>query len=172
MGAGKSTCGPILARRLGWEFVDLDEEVAAAAGAPVSAIFAGEGEATFRAREAEASRGLLRRERLVIATGGGWASNPGVARPLPAGTRVVWLRAEPEELVRRLGPEPGAERPLLRAGDPAEVIRRLLEQREPRYAAADLAVDTTGRAPAQVAAEIEERLLAHPRDARDPTFRS
>jgi shikimate kinase len=157
MGAGKTTIGPILARRLGWQFLDLDVEIARTAGLPVPEIFAREGEAGFRRREAEATRRVIEREAIVLAPGGGWVANEAAARALPAGTVRVWLQVTAEEVLRRLGTA-GADRPLLAVADPRATIRSLLAAREPLYRAAELAVPTEGRSAPEIAADIESLL--------------
>jgi shikimate kinase / 3-dehydroquinate synthase len=151
MGTGKSTVGPLLARALGREFVDLDEVIAVAAGASVAALFAREGEAGFRAREARALEAALERPGVVVAPGGGaLCSDAALARARERGPLVV-LRATIDEIVRR----GGASRPLLvGTADPRQAAADLLEARRRFYEAADLAVATDGRPPAAIAAEI------------------
>jgi shikimate kinase len=153
MCSGKSTVGPALAARLGWEHLDLDREVERRDGRPVPRIFAEEGEPRFRALEAEATAALAGRERVVLSPGGGWITNPALLEALGAGTLSVWLRVSPGEVLARSVSSPG-ERPLLRGPDPLETVRALLAAREPFYRRADLAVETDGRAPEQVAGQI------------------
>lgn len=162
MAAGKSAVGRALAARLGWRHVDLDREVERAAGRSVAAIFAAEGEPAFRAREAAATAALAGAERLVLSPGGGWVTLPGVLESLGPGTLSVWLQVEPEEAVRRAAAAPG-ERPLLSGRDPLAAVRRLLAEREPLYARADLALPTGGRS----VDEIVRALLSEIR-SRDP----
>jgi shikimate kinase len=159
MAAGKTSVGRELARRLGWRHVDLDGEVEAAAGASVARIFAEEGERAFRDREAAATRALAGSERLVLSPGGGWITTPGLLAALGPGTFSVWLRVDPEEVVRRAAATPG-ERPLLASGDPLAAARRLLAARTPLYARADLVVDTDGRTVPQIADSILDELRA------------
>lgn len=157
MGSGKSVVGRLLARRLGWSFVDLDSRVEKAEGRPVATIFAESGEPYFRAAEAREAERALARDRVVLAAGGGWAAHPGRLRALPEGTRSVWLRVSPEEAVRRARPRSG-KRPLLAGSDPLETARDLLRGREPAYAESHLEVDTEGRTVEDVAARIVELL--------------
>ena len=159
MAAGKTAVGAELARRLGWEHLDVDREIARRAGRSVAAIFAAEGEAGFRRREAEATAALAGRGGVVLSPGGGWIAAPGRLESLGAGTLSVWLRVTPEEAVRRAAAEPG-ERPLLAGPDPLAAVRALLAAREPLYARADLHLSTAGRTPAQLAAEIEHLVRA------------
>ena len=153
MCSGKSTVGPALAGRLGWEHVDLDREIERRAGRTIPALFAEDGEGRFRALEAEATARLAGRERLVLSPGGGWITNPALLESLGAGTLSVWLRVAPEEVLERSAAAPG-ERPLLRGPDPLGTIRRLLAEREPLYRRAALAVETGGREPHEVVDEI------------------
>jgi shikimate kinase len=156
MGAGKSTVGRELARRLGRRFVDSDEEIERAAGASVAEIFAAEGEASFRRREREAV-GSLRASGAVVALGGGAVAQPSLRRLLAGCGVMVYLRAAPETLLARVGD--AEARPLLAglgASERLERVRALLAEREPAYAEAALCVDTDGLAPVEVA----ERILA------------
>ena len=153
MATGKTTIGRMIARRRGWTFVDLDEAIATAAGMPVAEIFAREGEAGFRRREAEAVRAAAARRRAVIATGGGAACREeNLATMLGAG-RVVALSATPAEVLRRTGRTSG--RPLLDGkADPLGTAAALLAEREPFYARAHHTVDTVGKGPAAVTDEV------------------
>lgn len=165
MGSGKSSVGRVLARRLGWDFLDVDAQVEEAEGRSVAAVFAESGEAHFRAAEARAAEQALAREQVVLAPGGGWAAKPGRLRSLPDGTTSVWLRVSAEEAVRRSALRPGS-RPLLAGSDPLGKARELLGRREPMYALSDLEVDTEGRTVEDVAARILDllgpNLEAHP----------
>jgi shikimate kinase len=146
MGAGKSTVGPLVATRLGWDFVDLDDEIEKAAGRRVPEIFASEGEAAFRAHERAAAQRLCTRERLVLATGGGAFTMADTREILRNGALTVWLRCELDALLARI-PADG-NRPL---ATNRATIHPLLVGREPSYALADLTVDTTRTVPAEVA---------------------
>lgn len=157
MGAGKSTVGPLLAHLLGWRFVDLDEEIVRVTGMSVPDLFATRGEAAFRSLESQLTGTLSSVHRTVIAPGGGWITDPANLARLPAGTRTVWLRVSADEAVRRIT-ETGVVRPLLTGADPLAAARRLLDEREPLYRAADLVIDVNGRTPADIAAEIRARI--------------
>ena len=159
MAAGKTAVGAELARRLGWEHLDLDREIERREGRSVAGIFAAEGEGRFRELEARATAELARRARVVVSPGGGWITGAGNLQALGPGTLAVWLQVSPDEAVRRAGASPG-ERPLLAGPDPLEAARRLLEARESLYARAGLHVDTEGRSPGEVAAIIETELRA------------
>lgn len=151
MGAGKSTVGPLVARRLGWEFVDLDDEIEAATGRTVPEIFATDGEPAFRAAERAAAERVCTHEGLVLATGGGAFTVPETRSALQRGALTVWLRCEIDTLLARI-PADGS-RPL--AANRATILP-LLVGREPSYALADLTVDTTRTAPAEVARLVAE----------------
>src|SRR5690606_1233444 len=157
MGAGKSTVGRRLAARLGRPFVDLDAVIEETAGMPIPAIFAREGEAGFREREAAAVRAVAQRKGQVIATGGGAVMRRDNLAALRAAGTLVWLRAPLETLLERAKAE--GRRPLLAAGEAAAA--RLYDERLPVYALADGVVDATDD-PDAVAAQIEQRLAGVP----------
>jgi shikimate kinase len=157
MASGKSAVGAELARRLGWTHVDLDREIEAFDGRRIPDIFAADGEAAFRAMEAEATGRVAGRESIVLSPGGGWVTQPALLRALGPGTLSVWLRVSPDEAVRRAAGAPG-ERPLLAGADPLGAVRRLLSAREALYARADLHLDTDGRAVGSIVDDIERHI--------------
>ncbi len=161
MAAGKSTVGPLLARRLGWEFVDFDEVIEARTGLPISEIFRVQGEGAFRAMEARLTDEFGCARGVVLAPGGGWITNPALLDGLCAGSLVVWLRVSPEEAVARALAD-DVHRPLLAGADPLEKARLLLREREPLYFLADAAVDVDGRDADDIAFEIAERIRIRP----------
>lgn len=150
MGVGKSTVGRRLARRLDMPFHDADREVERAARRPVADIFAEFGEPEFRRGERRVIARLLDGEPCVLACGGGAFVDPETRALLKARAVTVWLKAELDVLVRRVARRD--TRPLLRGGDPREVLARLAEQRYPLYAEADLVVET-GASPHHAAVE-------------------
>ena len=152
MGSGKSTVGPELAGLLGWTFLDIDDIVAEAVGLPVSAIFTEHGEAFFRAREHETTLGLLARESVVLASGGGWPAAPGRLEGLGVDTASVWLDVPMAELLARLERTAGG-RPLLEGPDRDRRLRELLERRAPFYGKATRTVDGRG-APGEVVRRV------------------
>ncbi len=142
MGAGKSSIGPQLARRLGRRFIDTDAEVERAVGSRVAEIFEREGEPAFRTYE-RAAIDACRGEAAVVALGGGAIAQPGAPERLAETGIVVYLRARPETLLARVGPAEG--RPLLRGLAPAAQQARLAEllaQRRGVYESATLTIDT------------------------------
>jgi shikimate kinase len=157
MASGKSAVGAELARRLGWTHVDLDREIEAFAGRRIADIFADEGEAAFRAMEAEATLRLAGRECIVLSPGGGWLTQPALLDALGPGTLAVWLRVSPEVAVRRAARAPG-ERPLLAGADPLSAVRRLLSAREGAYSRAGLHLDTDARAVGSIVDDIERHV--------------
>ena len=157
MGSGKSTVGPVLAGRLGWEFVDLDTLVEARAGCPISAVFEEHGEERFRALESACLRDAAMRRRVVIATGGG--APMGEANRWffeDAGTVVFHLGVSLDEAMARTRGD--ASRPLLARG--SDDVHRLYESRLPLYRELGIGILTDGRTPEEVAAEILARLSA------------
>jgi shikimate kinase len=158
MGTGKSTVGRLVAARLSRAFVDTDDRIESEAEATVAEIFAGEGEAAFRAREAGVVARLVEDGgELVVSVGGGAPAHGDNLDRMLAGGVVIALEATPDEIFRRVGDV--KSRPLLaRAKDPRAEIARLLELRQPHYARAHLRIDTTGLAPSQVVQRVTELL--------------
>ena len=158
-GAGKSTVGRMLAKRLGWSFTDPDAEIAKRAGLDIAAIFRGQGEPAFREMERRAVEAALTEEQIVVAPGAGWAVQPGALASVPAGTAVVWLQASVVEAMRRLEQDP-LERPLLSQPDMATRLAQLESERTLSYSQANIVVSTEGSTPEAVATEIADRLAS------------
>ncbi len=155
VGTGKTTVGRRLAARLGWPFLDFDEEIVRRTGRSIPEIFAQDGEAAFRRLEAALCQEWSVPRGWVLATGGGTCVHPAHRAALQAGGHLFFLYAELEEVARRLA---GAEdRPLLRLR-PGETLlerlRALWQAREAAYRQIPHWVDTTGRSPDEVAEEI------------------
>lgn len=157
MGAGKTTVGSMLARSIGWSFLDLDEEVARREGMPVPEIIRKRGIRGFRRVEAAVGRELLRSRRAVIAFGGGWPAEPGHMDMLGDRTVSVWLRVGTQSALARIAGS-DTERPLLQVDDPVGAAESLLTERIPHYRRGDIVVDTEDRAPDEVVMEILKRI--------------
>ncbi|MFC6443205.1 MULTISPECIES: shikimate kinase [Paenalcaligenes] len=151
MGAGKTTLGRQLARHLKREFYDLDHELEARCGVPVATIFDIEGEAGFRRRETLELDICSRRPEIILATGGGAILAEANRHMLKERGTVVYLRANINELYRRL--ERDKTRPLLQTANPQERIASLLAEREPIYEQLADVVFETGSAPVHLAAK-------------------
>ena len=180
MGTGKTTIGRALADQLKRDFVDMDAELETRAGKPIPRMFAEDGEEVFRRMELDLVvelsrrpvRHLVRRSlgkdgslgdggsNLVIAAGGGIVLNPDNIRDFSATGHVICLMAAPDEILRRVSDS--NHRPLLEQGDKGQRIRNLLQRRQPLYDAIDCQVDTTGKSPDEIIANV----LAQFQDSR------
>ena len=140
MGAGKSAIGRRLAARLGLPFVDADSEIEQAANATISEIFERHGEAYFRDGERRVIRRLLDGTPKVLATGGGAFINPETRQAIGEAGVSIWLQADRDLILSRVRRK--ANRPLLQTDDPGAVIDRLLAERSPVYAEADIHIQS------------------------------
>jgi len=145
MGAGKSKIGRRLAARLGLPFFDSDPEIEAAAGETIEEIFANRGEQVFRTGEQRVIARLLAQPVHVLATGGGAFMDPATRAVIAQRGVSVWLRADLDTLVARVSRR--SNRPLLKSGDPRAILTKLIEQRYPVYAEADVVVDSAEGSP-------------------------
>ncbi len=169
MGAGKTTVGELLARRLGWRYVDSDDEVRAFSGHTVKELFEAGGEQAFRPLESKALAAALERdEPAVVSVAGGAVLDPANRALLRRAGTVVWLRATPETLLERVEADTAAaasdgggredHRPLLEH-DPAGTLARLDRERRAIYQeVADVVVDVDDLGPDAVADEVQRRV--------------
>jgi shikimate kinase len=158
MGAGKTNIGRRLAARLRLPFVDADSEIEAAAGETIEEIFQNRGEAAFRDGERRVIRRLLDGPVQVLATGGGAYMDPETRARVRERAVSVWLRADLDLLLQRVSRR--SDRPLLKRGDPRQILGELIERRHPVYAEADLTVDSVDGPPELTLAGVLEALGA------------
>ena len=156
MGSGKTTVGREVAARLGWTFIDLDEQIEQATGSTVREIFESSGELAFRALEREALHRALEFDPLVLAAGGGTLTDPANLRAAAAGAIVAWLHPTFATIVQRVGGRGKEDRPMFRDEESALSLYR---QRLPAYATADLTFEiAASESAAEVASRIVHRL--------------
>ena len=157
MGAGKTTVGRLLARRLGKQFIDADQDIERRTGVRIAVIFEIEGEAGFRAREAQLLEVLSARDDIVLATGGGVVLNPANRARLASRGFVVYLRAQPRDLHLRTRQD--KSRPLLQTADPLARLEELHRARDPLYMeVADLVVETSRQSVGVLVEQLLKRL--------------
>jgi len=164
MGAGKSCVGRRLAARLGLEFLDADTEIEKAAGQTVSEIFTNYGEPAFRELERKVMQRLMSGEPCILAAGGGAFMDPDTRTLVAEKGLSLWLRADLDLLLKRVAGRD--HRPLLKTGDPREILGRLIDQRYPIYSQANIVVDSADQ-PADltvdaVEAALNDYVAAHP----------
>jgi shikimate kinase len=140
MGAGKTSVGRRLAAVLGVPFRDADTEIETAAGCSVAEIFERHGEAAFRDGERKVLNRLLTEPPHILATGGGAFMDSDTRARIKESAISIWLKADVDLLVQRVGRK--ETRPLLRNADPHATLTRLLTEREPVYALADIVVES------------------------------
>jgi shikimate kinase len=158
MGAGKTSVGRRLARRLGKAFYDCDEEIERVTGAKIPVIFDIEGEAGFRARESKILAELALRSDIVLATGGGAVLSAENRKLLAENGVVVYLRAVATDLWARTRQD--RNRPLLRTDQPLAKLEQLFVERDPLYRSiADIIVDTGSQSLGSLAHRLEQRLI-------------
>jgi XRE family aerobic/anaerobic benzoate catabolism transcriptional regulator len=155
-GAGKSTLGRMLAKKIGWKFVELNKEVEAQNGLSVAEIIALYGQEGFRRMEQAALTQLLaRKELMVLATGGGIVSEPLTFDLILSSFYTIWLKAEPEEHMARVRGQ-GDLRPMADDRSAMAELRNILVSREPLYARASAVVDTAGLSVDAAAARLSD----------------
>ena len=156
MGSGKTTVGRLLAGRLGYRFLDLDDLIEERAGVTIREIFAAEGEAGFRDRENEALHRLGEEKQLVLGCGGGAAAQERNAAFFREKVFCVYLEVSFEEFLRRAGGDPA--RPL--SARPEEEVRRLYDSRLRAYRTLGQTIGTDGKSAEEVAEAISALLVA------------
>lgn len=157
MGAGKTTVGKIIARRLKRRFVDSDLEIERRCGVRIPVIFDIEGEEGFRGREEQAIAEIATLDGVVLATGGGAVLSAENRRRLASHGTTVYLHARPEDLHRRLRHD--KSRPLLHTPDPLQRLRDLYTARDPLYRqVADIVVETGTQSVQTLARELLSKL--------------
>lgn len=163
MGAGKSCIGRLLAAALDLPFVDADKEIEAAAGCSIEDIFTTHGEAAFRDGERRVLARLLDEPKMVLATGGGAFMDPEIRKLIREHAISVWLRADVDLLLRRTARR--NNRPLLKRGNPRQILSDLIEKRYPVYAEADVVVDSVDGPPETTLARVLDGLRCHLEDS-------
>ncbi|HEY0193292.1 MAG TPA: shikimate kinase [Kofleriaceae bacterium] len=157
-GAGKSSVGAILARRLGVAFVELDQRIEETAGLPLGEVFALHGETYYRRIEHDVLSQLLAEPApMVLATGGSIVQDPTNFALLRSRCRTVWLRARAEDHWNRVVAQ-GDQRPMAENPHAFAELKALLAARDELYARAEHTIETTGRKISQIAAELAERV--------------
>ena len=159
MGAGKTTVGRRLAARLNRHFLDSDEEIERAAQMTIPEIFEQRGEPEFRAGETRVIARVLKDEGVVLATGGGAFVNPETRALVKAEAISVWLKAEVDILFERVSRR--SNRPLLKTANPRATLEKLIEDRYPIYAEADVTVVSRDVPQEVVAGDVVDAILAY-----------
>jgi shikimate kinase len=166
MGAGKSSIGRRIANKLNLPFVDADSEIEAAhAGMTIPEIFAKYGESYFRDGEVRVIARLLEGGPSVLATGGGAFMREETRQRIRDKGISMWLRADPDVIMRRVRRR--SDRPLLQTDDPAATIQRLVDERYPVYAQADMTVLSRDIPHERIVDECLQMLRAHLRDENE-----
>ncbi|MCZ6743563.1 MAG: shikimate kinase [Alphaproteobacteria bacterium] len=156
MGAGKTSVGRLLAKRLDLEFIDADDEIEQAARCSIGQIFESHGEAEFRDGERRVIARLLTGPTHVLATGGGAFMRKETRDAIRGRGISVWLRADLDLLLRRVSRR--KNRPLLRNENPRQTLEKLIEERYPVYAEADIVVDSGDRPPGTIVDNVIESI--------------
>lgn len=157
MGAGKTSVGRMLARRLNKVFYDSDHEIERGTGVRIPLIFEIEGESGFRERESRLLAELVKEENIVLATGGGAVISESNRNVLAANGTVVYLRATAKDLWQRTRHD--KNRPLLQTANPMAKLQELFTQRDPLYREiADIIIDTGSQSLTSLVRQLEQKL--------------
>lgn len=156
MACGKTVVGRRLAQRLGYRFLDTDHYIEDQLGRTIAQVFASEGEAYFRRLESALAERLAGLQNHVISTGGGMVTIPGNMERLKRAGAVVFLNADPEDIIARL--QRDTKRPMVQGHELRERVTGLLADRRPYYEQADIIVSTAGKSINRVAGEIIQAL--------------
>lgn len=149
MAVGKTTIGKLLAQKLGYSFIDMDDEIEKQTGTKITTIFQTQGEQAFREIEKKVTKQLAQRDKHIIACGGGAVLNPENVKNLRHNTTLILLTASVNETVNRTKDD--ETRPLLNVKDRENRINELIHARMPRYLeVADFIVDTTDETPENI----------------------
>ena len=165
MGSGKTAVGMELSRLTGYRFVDTDEIIVEVEGEEIASIFKEKGEEYFREIEQKVVCEVASRKNVIVSTGGGVMKNPDNVRALQNSGIVVWLKTEPEVILKRIMTD-GGKRPLLNVDEPMLEVNKLLEYRIPLYSKADICIDTSYITVTEAAKEICDRLAFKARSVR------
>ena len=158
MGSGKTSTGRILAKKIGFNFLDTDEEVVERTGVSIAYIFDVEGETGFRQREHQALKKFIDDDNVVIATGGGIVVHDESRAIIQSHKTVVYLKTSIEKQIERA--TVSDKRPLLIDTDPASKLQELMLTREPLYEEiSDIKIDTDKSTPREIALEIIDKLV-------------
>jgi shikimate kinase len=153
-GVGKSTIGRAAARQLGRPFLDFDQEIERRSGMSIREIFRLKGEDHFRGQEFELTKELSATGGMVLSPGGGWITQKSSVELLRSAGRIIYLRASPEAVAKRL--RRVETRPLLAGRDPVVALRELYAKRQALYETADMVLDTERIARQQLIAKLVE----------------
>jgi shikimate kinase len=153
-GVGKSTIGKAAARQLGRPFLDFDREIERRSGMEIREIFRLKGEDHFRDQEFELTKELSATGGMVLSPGGGWITQQRSVELLRSAGRIIYLRASPEAVAKRL--RRVETRPLLAGRDPVVALRELYQKRQALYETADMVLDTERLARQQLIANLVE----------------
>lgn len=160
MGCGKSAIGKMVARKLGLEFVDADSEIELAAGRSVPEIFAEYGEEEFRRLEEKVIERVLSEKQVLLALGGGAFMAQTTRMMISKYGLSVWLKADLELLLDRVSRRPN-KRPLLKKGNPREILMNLLKVRNPIYAQAELHIESKSGTKSEMRDIVMNALIEH-----------